>query len=806
MTCVRLRSLVVFCALLLMGMRTAAASTGVLLPGDQQAPDPRVLSLEEMTVRIEIDNGDAHVTVTQIFLNHTAGIQEATYRFPLPGGATISDFAVWDGAVRIPAVVLERRRAEEVYRDARLQAIDPGLLEAGERDGNTPEQNALFTAKIVPIPAYGTKRLEIDYHQRIETTAFAAGFVLPLKPDMGVVQTVPRFHASVLLHSAQPLAGARMNAGYSYTTTQQDAHTLSITLDGTPLKLTDDLGLQWELQRGVPDTLNVLVHRDPTPAAPSPDVKTPAPVEVEPGFFEATWLIGSPARSVTPAVASTPRTVVLLFDTSLSMQWDKLERSYAAAAGVLQALRPGDRFNLILFNDRVAAFSPAPVAVDAASIGRAMQFLRASRLRGGTDIGKALTAGLAQCAGQQGETHLLLISDGNSDVGETVLPGKIAASYARQWKALANAPHTDVFAVGDDARLGLLRLLAHNDGVLEQVLSTEPLELHLKSFLSKLGSVPVGELGLEAKPGSAVRLVYPLQTASFEGSTASWVGQYLQSGRVSFVAHGTRATGAAEARADADLPAQELGHPQLPRLWAQARVDALLEEIDRDGETTAAIDEIIRLARRYKLVTPYTSFLAVPRSLLRPRVIRPGDPVLRVRTDPAIRSVVAIFPFGLTKPLRHLAEEDVPDRRGRRGAEGGLLWETRFFAPADMADGTYQVRLILRDASGAVYREGKSFVIASTPPTVKITLPVQRVHRGTTVTLRVAASASTRTLTARLDNGLPVALRWSASAGANTGMLTIPADVPLGPVKLIVTAEDVAHNLGTAEVTVDVAP
>jgi Ca-activated chloride channel homolog len=177
-----------------------------------------------------------------------------------------------------------------------------------------------------------------------------------------------------------------------------------------------------------------------------------------------------------------------------------------------------------------------------------------------------------------------------------------------------------------------------------------------------------------------------------------------------------------------------------------------------------------------------------------------------VRTDPAIRSVVAVFPFGLTKPLRHLADEDVPDRQGRHGTEGGLLWETRFLAPADMSDGTYKVRLILRDAGGSVYREEKSFVIASTPPTVRVVLPQRPLHRGESVPLRVAASSSTRTLTARLENGVPVNLRWNSSAGANTGTLTIPADLPFGAVKLTVTAEDVAHNLGTAEVTIHVSP
>ena len=84
-------------------------------------------------------------------------------------------------------------------------------------------------------------------------------------------------------------------------------------------------------------------------------------------------------------------------------------------------------------------------------------------------------------------------------------------------------------------------------------------------------------------------------------------------------------------------------------------MDALLEKIQREGEDQATIDEIIRLARQYKFVTPYTSFLAVPRALLRPRVIRPGDPVLRVKTDESILSVTALFPFGLVQKLRYLS-------------------------------------------------------------------------------------------------------------------------------------------------------
>jgi Ca-activated chloride channel family protein len=249
-------------------------------------------------------------------------------------------------------------------------------------------------------------------------------------------------------------------------------------------------------------------------------------------------------------------------------------------------------------------------------------------------------------------------------------------------------------------------------------------------------------------------------------------------------------------------PASELAHPQLPRIWAQARVNALLAQIDSEGESSAAIDEIIRLSRRYKFVTPYTSFLAVPRSLLRPRVIRPGDPVLRVRTDAQITSVIALFPFGLTKPLRHLASEDLQ----APGDEANRLWETRFLAPPEMKDGTYSVRLILRDTHGNKYQEAKSFVIASTPPAIKLQLPQTSAHRGQALAIRAAASSSTRTLIARIDGIAPATLHWDARAQTNTGSLFVPGDFPIGRYTLTVTAEDIAHNVSSQEVSVDVVP
>jgi Ca-activated chloride channel family protein len=425
-----------------------------------------------------------------------------------------------------------------------------------------------------------------------------------------------------------------------------------------------------------------------------------------------------------------------------------------------------------------------------------MVWLRQSHLRGGTDLQKALQEGLNQFskADTTQATALVLLTDGDTTRG-LIQTGKLADWYAAKWKEIPaeRRPKTEVFAVGDDANLPLLRMLSRNGGVMEQVLSTEPVDFKLAAFLGKVGRAPIGGLQLTVAPQAAVNKVYALEEAVFDGGEGRWVGQYTKPQKgVSFNVNGNQDGRPVKADTKADLPAQALEHDQLPRLWAGARVQALLEQIEREGESEAAINEIISLARKYKFVTPYTSFLAAPRALLRPRVIRPGDPVLRVHTDKAIVSVIALFPFGLEKPLRYLSGEDV--------------WQTRFLAPTDMKDGSYPVRLVLRDTSGQVYRELKSFVIASTPPTVKVRLDKTRYRAGEMIPLKVSASESTRTLTARMEGLAPVSLRWNREAGANTGQLWLPQALTPGEYLLAVTAEDMAHNLGSAEVHIEVVP
>jgi Ca-activated chloride channel family protein len=758
---------------LLVLARAAWGDAGVLIPSTSQQPDPRVLTLDEMSIRVVIDNGNAKVNVQQIFANHTAGPIEGNYVFALPGRALISDFAVWDDVTRIPGVILERKRAEEIYKDIRIQALDPGLLQMGERDADQAQRTSVFTARVAPVPAWGTKRVEIEYQERLEVAQGQAFFAIPLKPDVYRVQAAGKLSITVDFKSAHAVTDFQFTSKtlpmqingtglFDPAAPARANRSLKAAFEGTNVSFTEDFALKYMLDARR-DALEVLTYRDGG----------------GPGFFEASALMSLPPANAAPA----PRTVVVLFDTSLSMQWEKLERSYQALETLLRSLKPADQFNLLVYNDKVTPFALAPQSATPDSEGKALDFLRAEKLRGGTNLQAGLDAALAHA--YSGDPYLVLLSDLGATRG-ILQNGKLSEWYTGKWRALAEArrPRTYVFAVGDDANEPLARLLSRNNGVTEWVRSTEPAEFKLNAFLSKIGQRPV-DARLTVTPAANFDLIYPLEDSVFPGAVQTWVGQYKTGG-------GQAAFTVRQTRTNAALPAQSTEHPQLPRTWAKARVDALLEKIDRDGEDQATIDEIIRLSRQYKFVTPYTSFLAAPRALLRPRLIRPGDPVLRVKTDESIASVVAMFPFGTVKKLRYLTDEDT--------------WQTRFLAPKDLADGTYKVRLLLRDRQGRVFEESKTFVIASQPPVVRVRLERQRVRPGETVRLQVSASETTRTIVARMNGAAPVYLRWNPDMGSNTGVLAIPATFSAGRYKLTVTAEDFAHNIGSGEVDIEVLP
>ena len=171
-------------------------------------------------------------------------------------------------------------------------------------------------------------------------------------------------------------------------------------------------------------------------------------------------------------------------------------------------------------------------------------------------------------------------------------------------------------------------------------------------------------------------------------------------------------------------------------------------------------------------------------------MIRPGDPVLKVRADESITQVTAVFPFGLTKRMTYIQNDDV--------------WETRFIAPREMSDGVYHCRLVLVDRQGRAYQEEKSFVIDSRPPRLQASLNQTVAHAGEDLMIKVSADSDTRVIAARIFGSSPVPVVWDPKAKTNIGHLRIPAGLPSGTYTIQITAEDFAHNSSEVELVVEV--
>jgi Ca-activated chloride channel homolog len=775
-------------ALLLLAPAFTRAQSGVLIPSSKDQPDPSVLTLDEMTVSINVDNQYSRVRVVQIFGNHTDQVQEGRYVFLIPTTAAISDFAVWDGDVRIPGVILEKRRAEEIYKDLALQQIDPGLLKQ-ERDDTA---STAFTVEIAPIPAYGTKRLELEYTEALPVDNLESFFSFPFKPGEYGTQSVGHLEIRLQISSKFPMSELAVKGKlFQLAFIENKPEYKSATFEASNTQLTEDFAFSYGLT--VPKTaFEFMAYRAPERIS-ADELRDPKLAERDPdGYFEASAVFNESGRAPGDLEQAKPRSILVMLDTSLSMQWEKLDRAYETTEGLLRSLTPQDTFNLILFNDDVAAFSDKPVDARPEQIDRALSFIKSSYLSGGTDLGAALdrAAQLSRSMPSTKDRSIVLITDGNTTLSTT----RTKTIVDRFQKANDAGPRARlyIFGIGADTNLRLLGELARaSRGYFDWTRETDDLAFKLKSFVSKIGRDPIDSLKLQNSDSANFYQVYPdYDATAYDGTRLAFVGRYKRPGPASLNLTGNAKGKQVQLTAQVTLPELDDSHPHLPRMWARARVDALLREIALNGETKEAIDEIIALSKKYKFVTPYTSFLAAPRSLLRPRVIRPGDPVLRVRADKSISEVTAVFPFGLTKRLTYIADEDI--------------WETRFLAPREMNDGVYHCRLVLVDRQGRAFQEQKSFVIDSRPPQLKAALNQTVARAGEDLIITVRADSDTRSISARIYGSLPVPVVWDSNAKANVGILRLPSGLPSGTYTIQVTAEDFAHNSSVVELMVEV--
>lgn len=552
-------------------------------PGPHPVPVPRPgpvlqgnvsfgLRLQSEAIKVDINDQIAKTYITQIFANDTDRNLAGTYLFPLPDDTTFSSFSLHIDGKPIEGKILEANEARQQYEAIVRKMIDPGLLEYADYK--------TVRARIFPIPAHGTKKVELEYTQilRAENGMLKYRFPLKTKGDGGPVEEVK---IDAKLNSKQGLRTI-WSPTHLISSTRGDNNTARISFLSRNTVPDKDFLLYYSVS-DKEMSANLLTHKNTG----------------EDGYFLMT--LTPPVKS--PVVVG--KDIVLVADTSGSMAGEKMDQCKKALKYIVNALNEQDRFSLVQFNTDTESFKSALVPASAANKKLALAFIDELEARGGTNISDALSTGttiLNQVSDRP--AYLVMMTDGEPTVGETDVN-----------RILKNvAPKRDVrifdFGVGYDVNTKFLSKLAdQHHGTSEYVEPNENLETALSSFYQKIKSPVLSNVNI-AYNGIAVKDVYPRSVKDiFAGTQVLLLGKYKGGGKASITLTG-KVNGAAKAYSfPLSFASEEAGHTYLPRLWAMRRIGYLTDVAQANGNNKEVVDEIIALSKKYGIISAYTSFL-----------------------------------------------------------------------------------------------------------------------------------------------------------------------------------------------------
>jgi von Willebrand factor type A domain len=154
-----------------------------------------------------------------------------------------------------------------------------------------------------------------------------------------------------------------------------------------------------------------------------------------------------------------PKDILLVQDCSASMTEQRLYFCRDGWTNSLSMIRPGDRFNVVRFRDRVERCFPDWVAPEPETLAKAADFVGEMKSLGETDVYGSFSELLGEKRARGRPLIALVVSDGHPTVGETD-SSNIIEEFSR-----LNGGGMSIFAMGTtrDANSYLLDLLGYRN-------------------------------------------------------------------------------------------------------------------------------------------------------------------------------------------------------------------------------------------------------------------------------------------------------------------------------------------------------
>ena len=573
---------------------------GALLTLDREGNPAAECPLKHTDVKAEITGFLARVQVTQEFQNSSSDKIEAVYAFPLPHGAAVDSMNMLVGDRTVKGLVKRREEARAIYEAARTHGKVAGLLDQ--------ERPNIFTQSVANVMPGATVKIVISYVERLQYEAGTYEFVFPMVVGPRYITGNPT---------------TRLGGGWSYDTDKvPDASRITPVVAKPGTRAGHDISVEVKLDAGVPldaltaPTHDVLVERPAANRAlvtlkdknvlPNKDFILRYDVAgrkiqdtvlthrgAQGGFF--TLILQPPDKLDIEDI--TPKELVFVLDTSGSMNGFPIEKAKEAMSHALKGLNPHDTFNLITFAGDTHILFPQPVAATAENLQAAQDFLAARHGSGGTEMMKAIRAALNPTASQKHLRVVCFMTDG------------YVGNEAEIISEIRGHPNARVFSfgIGTSVNRYLLDKMAEaGRGEVEYVSLKDDGSAAAKRFHERIRNPLLTEIAVEWN-GLPVADVYPARVPDlFSAKPLVLTGRYNAPAKGNLTVRGKVAGRPVTRHIPVDLPANQPDHAVLATLWARARIDDLMH-----SGLSEAQAQITQLGLEYKLMTPYTSFVAV---------------------------------------------------------------------------------------------------------------------------------------------------------------------------------------------------
>jgi Ca-activated chloride channel family protein len=599
--------------LLMLNAGNALADGFIIVPPPNPRPVPVwqsfPLEVKYHKVEVEIHDMAATTSIDQEFYNPTNWRLEGYYLFPIPAGAVINKFSMFINGKETEAEMLDAKKARSIYEEIVRKNIDPALLEY--------YQQGVFKVRIFPIEPRSTKRIKISYHQVLTNDSGTLEYLYPLNTEKFSAKELQDVILKVNLESQFPIKNIYCPT-HEIDIVRKGANRAVVSYEAHNVKPDKDFSLFFR-----PDNakigMSALTFRE------SGESK---------GFF---LLDIAPDFAVRDSDIE-EKDIAFVLDVSGSMAGDKLQQAKKALLFCIANLNKGDRFEVIRFSTEAEALFNGVVPANEENRQKALRFVENLKAIGGTNIEDALKLALEQKAGSNRPFVVLFITDGKPTINETDEDKLVDLIKKRA----EGSVRIFTFGIGNEINTHLLdKITARTNAYRSYIGPNEDIEIKISNLYTKIQSPVMTRLSLRTGPAMRLSQVYPQELPDlFKGAAITVLGRYEGSGTQTIVLEGRLKGQPVQYEYRLDFADRETRNEFVAPLWAARKVGWLLDQIRLNGENKELVEEVTALARKYGIITPYTSYLIVEDEerqvtshRLRPEELTFAQPATVVRDD-----------------------------------------------------------------------------------------------------------------------------------------------------------------------------